>query len=71
MDKNTPFMKGMKLRVFHSWEEAEAADIQESLHQSPVERIRETVSLILRVYGVTEEDLNRRRGKLKINIIRF
>ncbi|MCW3122402.1 MAG: hypothetical protein JWQ38_1894 [Flavipsychrobacter sp.] len=62
-------MKGMKLRIFNSWEEAAVADARDTICQSPIERIRETVALILRVYGVTEEDLRKRRGKLHINII--
>ncbi len=63
-------MKGMKLRIFNSWDEAAAADAEDTLRQSPVERIRETVALILRVYGVTEADLEKRRGQLHINIIK-
>ena len=59
-------MKGMKLRIFNSWEEAAAADAQDAIRQSPIDRIRETVALILRVYGVTEDDLRKRRGKLHI-----
>lgn len=64
-------MKGMKLRVFHSWDDAAKAEATDALRQSPVERIKETVALILRVYGVTQEQLNSRRKKLHINIISY
>jgi hypothetical protein len=64
-------MHGMKLSVFKSWEEAEEAAAKAISLQSPVERIRETVALILRVYGVTQEELNNRRKKLHIKILRY
>ena len=61
-------MKGMKLRFFNCWETAAAAEASDVARQTPVERIRETVALILRTYGVTEDDLNRQRKKLHIKI---
>jgi|GEM_PF-3834730 len=64
-------MKGMKLRIFHSWEEMTQAEIEASLKQTPEERIRETVELILRVYGVTREELSNRKEKLKLTITRY
>lgn len=48
------------IRIFNSFEEAEEADIRETLAQSPEERISETVDLILRVYGFTQKELNKR-----------
>jgi len=63
-------MKGMKLRIFHSFEEANAYDACEAARQAPLDRIRKTVQLILRTYGVTEEDLRKRRKKLKLEIIK-
>jgi hypothetical protein len=63
-------MKGMKLRIFNSWEEAAEAEAMDSAKQSPVERLRETVELILRVYGVTREELSKRAKKLHITITR-
>lgn len=59
----------MKVRIFNSFEEAAAAEAMDNAMQSPIERIRETVELILRVYGTTEEQLQARRGKLRINMI--
>ncbi len=59
----------LKLRIYKSFEEAAEAEALADSLQSPVERIRETVELILRVYGVTREQLKDRK-KLHINIIR-
>ena len=60
----------MKLRVYQSFEEAAKAEAAVAAAKSPVDAIRETVQLILRVYGVTQEELNMRREKMHINIIR-
>jgi len=64
-------MRGMKLRIFNSWEEAEEAEAADAALRTPLERIRDTVALILRVYGVTQQELNKRRGKLHIKILRY
>ena len=45
------------VKVFNSFEEAELSEIQAVLKQTPKERLRETVELILRVYGVSREEL--------------
>ena len=60
----------MKLRVYQSFEEAAEDEAAAAAAKSPVDAIRETVKLILRVYGVTQEELNMRRKKMHINIIR-
>lgn len=64
-------MQGMKLRIYHSFEEAEGDASANDAKQSPLERIRETVELILRVYGVTQQQLNERKRNLHINIISY
>ena len=64
-------MRGMKLRVYKSWEEVEEAEALAAALQPPLERIKETVALIFRVYGVTQEELNNRREKLHIKILRY
>jgi hypothetical protein len=46
---------------FSSFEEEEQYRLQQMLKIPPVERIRLTVELILRVYGVTREELNERK----------
>ena len=61
---------GKKIRIFKSFEEAEEAEANDIAMQSPVERLRETVERILRVYGVTREQLMARDKKLHINILR-
>lgn len=71
MDAANQSMKGMKLRIFNSWDEAERAEALNNSRQHPLERIKETVELILRVYGVTQKQLNDRRKKLHIKIISY
>ena len=61
--------KKMKLRIFSSFEEAAEAEAADNARQAPLDRIKETVELILRVYGVTREELMNRKKNLKINII--
>jgi hypothetical protein len=61
--------KKMKLRIFHSFEEAAEAEALADAQQTPVERLRETVELILKVYGVTREQLKARNRKLHLHII--
>ena len=59
-----------RVRIFGSFEEAAEAEAQDTVRQSPVERIKETVELILRAYGVTREDLKTRERKHHVTIIR-
>lgn len=71
MDAANESMKGMKLRIFNSWDEAARAEALNNSRQHPLERIKETVELILRVYDVTQVQLNERRKKLHINILSY
>ena len=59
--------KKMKLRIFKSFEEANEADAKEAALRTPEQRIKDTVELILRVYGVTREEIKARNKKLRIN----
>ena len=59
-----------RLRIYNSFEEAAEAEARDAAEQSPIERIRETVELILRVYGVTREELMARKKTRRITIIR-
>ena len=61
--------QNMKLHIFTSFDEAERANAAEAAKQPPLERIKETVELILRVYGVTREQLMANRKKLHLTII--
>ncbi len=65
------FSGSKKLRVFHSFKEAEDAENVDAANKSPVERIKETVQLILRVYGVTQRELNMRKKNNRITITRY
>jgi len=46
--------QGKDFKVFSSLEAANQADYQSAASQDPIERIRETVQLILRVYPINE-----------------
>lgn len=65
MDENKINPEG---RFFSSFEEEEQYRIQQVLEQPPLERIRETVELILRVYGFTRQQLNERKPDNTITI---
>jgi hypothetical protein len=69
-DPARPQFRSKKIMIYHSFEEANEGDALEAAMIPPVERLRETVKLILRVYGVTEEQLHNRR-KLKLNVIKY
>jgi hypothetical protein len=64
-------MKHMQLHSFASFDEAARSDFFAAARQSPLDRIRETVQLILRAYGVTEADLRKRRKQLHLTIISY
>ena len=58
-----------KLRIYNSHEAAAADEAKTVSLQSPVERIRETVELILRVYNVTRTQLNLQKKNNRITIV--
>jgi len=53
--------KNINLRIFKSFEEAVEAEALDNARKPPLEGLKETVELILRVYGVTREQLMERR----------
>jgi CRISPR-associated endonuclease Csn1 len=55
-------------RFFSSFEEEEKYRLQQVLKIPPVERIRQTVELILRAYGVTRQQLNERKDDNTIKL---
>ena len=52
---------GRDIHIFNSFEEQEEYELNEILKQSPAERIKHTVELILRAYGFTRESLRNRK----------
>ncbi len=64
-------LRGKKVRFFHSFEEAEAAENEDAANKPPIQRILDTVQLILRTYGFTQETLNKRPRSNKITIIKY
>ena len=67
---NEPVAAYYSLKIFSSFEEAEIFQIKSILKQSPAERIRDTVQLILRAYDITREQLKGRKRDNKITILR-
>lgn len=57
------------IRIFKSFEEAKETEIQNIIKQSPIDRLRHTVELILRVHQVSRQDLKNRTASGKIRII--
>lgn len=62
------YLSKSRVKIYHSFEEAEEGEIEEILKQKPIDRIRNTVNLILRVYGVTREELANRPRERNITI---
>ena len=58
----------MKLKVFHSHEEMENDRLRVAAEMDPMEGIAQTTELILRVYGLTREQLSQRLWPDKITI---
>ena len=67
---NFTFVNKPRIRIYKSFEEQAADEAAEVAAQPPLQRIKETVELILRVYGVTREDLINRKRSNRINIIK-
>lgn len=57
-----------RIRIFNSFEEAKEIEIQDIIKQSPIDRLRHTDELILRVHQVSREDLKNRTATGKIRI---
>lgn len=60
-----------EVRIFHSFEEAEAYDLKQMAMKDPIQNIIDTVDLILRVYGTSREELINRIPDNKIRIIHY
>lgn len=59
------------VRIFSSFSEAEAYELEQIAKQDPIQRIHETVELILRVYGFSREELNQRTPDNRIKLILY
>ncbi len=64
MDKKDKNKK--RIVFFNSFEEQEEYNASVAATQNPVERIKETVHLILRVYGFTQDTLRERKSSNEI-----
>ena len=63
-------MESRRLHIFKSFEEMEDAHYLELSRMDPIERLGKAVELILRVYGVTREELKMRERSNRIIITR-
>jgi len=54
------------LRIYHSWEEAEQGDLEDSLSLDPVMGLKYTIQLTLGAYGVTRETLRKIKMSNKV-----
>ena len=50
-----------KINIFKTFSDAEESNAQKAVNQSPLDRIKETVQLILRVYPINENNSNNHR----------
>jgi hypothetical protein len=70
LSEPTTYQTQNRINIFNSFEEASKKEIQDILEQPPIDRLRQTVELILRVYNVTRESLKERKSSNRIKIIR-
>lgn len=59
-----------RIKIFNSLDESKQDEINYIINQSPIERLRQTVELILRVYNVTRESLKEKKQSNRITIIK-
>ena len=71
-NRNISATTGSKKRlvILDSFEQMNETDIQEMADTLPVDRIRNSVELILRAHGVTREQLLKKGRSTKVEIIR-
>ncbi len=60
---------GREIHVFNSFKEQEDFNNEYVINQSYANRIKETVDLILKVYGYTRESLNKRQPDNNITFL--
>lgn len=64
------YQKNNEIRISYSFAEASEKEIENMISQSPVQRLKNAIELILRAYGTTRERLQMKRGDNKIKIKR-
>lgn len=64
------YITNSRLHFFSSFEDASKDEAKFIVDQSPIDRLRQTVELILRVHNVTRQDLKEKKSSSRINIIR-
>lgn len=60
-----------KLRIFSSFEEANEADYKERAEIPPIQHLKDTVQLIIRMYNWSEQLRGKKASDNKIRIIRY
>ena len=64
------YVTNNRIHFFNSFEDASRDEAKFIINQSPIDRLRQTVELILRVHNVTRQDLKERKSSNRITIIR-
>jgi len=59
------------ITIHHSFEEMETAQARDAASLDPVEGLRQTVELILRVYSTNREELKKRVRANRITITQY
>ncbi|MEQ9378584.1 MAG: hypothetical protein RIG68_25575 [Imperialibacter sp.] len=67
---STSTQKKSRITILDSFEQMNESDIQEMAATSPYERIKNTVDLTLRAYGVTRAQLSKRGRATRVEITR-
>lgn len=65
-EPSTTYSDLRRITIFNSFEDAKSSEYLQIIKQDPIQRLRETVSLILRAYGINRELLNSRKTVNKI-----
>lgn len=59
------------LQIARSFDESEILDARQLLREDPIQRLRNTVELILRVYGFSRATLQKRIADHRIHIVSY
>ncbi len=64
------YHKNREIQIFHSFKDASEKEAKDIIRQPPIERLKNTVELILRAYRTSREGLQHRVSGAKIKIRR-